>query len=339
MSKSRILLLIAVIFGVAVTAASFAWLGTVGDSATGPVGPFKAELIYERGREYLDEAEIGKAENAFLIIISKYPSSHYAERSLRHMASIYSKSKDYDKAAYYYRRLLKAFPHVADAGEIKKTIDELNMKHMASGLRTEDSVEYVVQPGDSLYAIAKKFNTTVPLIKKLNGLESDLIRVGQKLKLNVAKFSILVDKARNELILKKDGEPFKSYTVATGKNNSTPEGEFLIVDKMIEPAWTKPGVGVILPGDERYELGARWMPISKPGYGIHGTNDESTIGKQCTSGCVRMRNADVVELYEIVPKGTEVVIIDSAKKEKDAGGGSSVEGPVTASEIPNKTER
>ena len=55
------------------------------------------------------------------------------------------------------------------------------------------------------------------------------------------------------------------------------------------------------------------MPISIPGYGIHGTNDESSIGKQLTAGCVRMHNDDVVELYDIVPKGTVVEIIDGTE--------------------------
>ena len=321
MSKSKVFLLIAVVIVLIVTGFSFAGL-RMAQRGTADLSTLnKAGLVYERGEEYLAAAEVNKAENAFLIIINKYPGSGYAEKALRNMARIYSASEDYDKAAYYYKRLLKEFPHVKDADQVKALIEELNMKHISSGMRTEDSVEYAVQPGDSLYVIAKKFNTTVPLIKKINNLKSDMIRVGQKLKINVAKFSIHVDKAKNTLILKKDGEPFKTYKVATGENNSTPEGVFVIVDKMVRPPWTKPGVGVIMPDDERYELGERWMPISAPGYGIHGTNDDSSIGKQSTSGCVRMYNRDVVELYEIVPKGTEVEIVDSAAVE---------EGPVQA---------
>jgi lipoprotein-anchoring transpeptidase ErfK/SrfK len=52
------------------------------------------------------------------------------------------------------------------------------------------------------------------------------------------------------------------------------------------------------------------MGISHPGYGIHGSTDPSSIGKQATAGCVRMHNRDVEELYAIVPVGTEVVIED-----------------------------
>ncbi|MBD3379874.1 MAG: L,D-transpeptidase family protein [Candidatus Omnitrophica bacterium] len=144
----------------------------------------------------------------------------------------------------------------------------------------------------------------------MNSLNSDIIRVGQKLKINAGTFSILVDKSENTLVLKKDGEAVKTYTISTGKDNSTPVGVFRITDKVIGAPWTRPDGKVVLPGDPDYELGARWMAINEPGYGIHGTNDESTIGGQVTAGCVRMYNSDVIELYDIVTVGTEVRITD-----------------------------
>ena len=184
------------------------------------------------------------------------------------------------------------------------------MKKLLSSGPKQKNAEYVVKPGDFLYAIARKFNTTVALIKKMNGLESDTIHPGQKLKISVAKFSILVDKSENTLVLKRDGEVFKTYSVATGKDNSTPVGVVTIVDKMVKPVWTKPGVRLVMPDSEEYELGERWLSVSMKGYGIHGTNDEASIGKQLTAGCVRMRNEDVIELYDLVSIGTEVEIVD-----------------------------
>ena len=56
------------------------------------------------------------------------------------------------------------------------------------------------------------------------------------------------------------------------------------------------------------------MPLSIHGYGIHGTNDDSSIGRQATAGCVRMHNSDVIELYDMVTKGTAVEIVDSREK-------------------------
>ena len=52
------------------------------------------------------------------------------------------------------------------------------------------------------------------------------------------------------------------------------------------------------------------MGIDKKGYGIHGTIDPNAIGQQITAGCVRMTNADVEELFSIVPTGTDVTIVD-----------------------------
>jgi len=52
------------------------------------------------------------------------------------------------------------------------------------------------------------------------------------------------------------------------------------------------------------------MGIDFPGYGLHGTTDPKSLGKQVTQGCVRLSNSDVEELYTIVPIGTEVVIVD-----------------------------
>ena len=51
-------------------------------------------------------------------------------------------------------------------------------------------------------------------------------------------------------------------------------------------------------------------------YGIHGTNDESSIGSNASHGCIRMHNADVESLYEILPKGTTVIIQNSSKSDK-----------------------
>ncbi|MCX5714227.1 MAG: L,D-transpeptidase [Candidatus Omnitrophica bacterium] len=66
----------------------------------------------------------------------------------------------------------------------------------------------------------------------------------------------------------------------------------------------------MLPGSADNLLGTRWLGIDLPGYGIHGTVDPSSLGKQVTQGCVRMANSDAEELYSIVPTGTEVTIVD-----------------------------
>lgn len=273
---------------------------------------FKAGLLYQRAGDALREGLLETAESAYVRVVGSFPSSSVSGKALNALAEINISRGDLGKAVYYYERLLKASPDTPGAEAIRSSVAELNMRLMQSSIDTVDSIEYTVQRGDTLYGIARKFNTTVELIRDMNDLSTDLIMVGQKLKINISKFSIKVDKAANILYLEKDDEVFKAYKVATGKDNSTPTGVFTVTEKAVKPVWTKPGLGMIEYGHPEYELGARWIAISEKGYGIHGTNDESTIGSQVTAGCVRMYNDDVIELYNIIPVGTEVTIIDSA---------------------------
>lgn len=211
-----------------------------------------------------------------------------------------------------YQEILNNYPNYREAQEAQKRIEELNMKIIFSPtLITAASRYYEVKPGDSLVKIAKEFNTTIELITKINMLKSGVIRPYVKLKIWTAKFSVLVDKSQNILMLKSDGEIIKTYTVSTGKDNSTPVGTFKIKDKIVNPPWFKPGASEPIPPQSPENiLGTRWMGFDLPTYGIHGTVQPQSLGQQVTNGCVRMRNEDVEELYSFLPAGTEVTIID-----------------------------
>jgi lipoprotein-anchoring transpeptidase ErfK/SrfK len=212
-----------------------------------------------------------------------------------------------------YRKALENAQERADPANAEKaqeSLDNLNVRILFSGIMTPDSETYVVRKGDNLIRIAKKFNTTTGLITRSNNLKGSILRVGQKLKISKAQFSIVVDKSQNILTLKSNGEIFKTYRVSTGKNMTTPTGTFRIINKIIDPSWFPSGKKMVPAGDPENVLGSRWMGISSPSYGIHGTIDPASIGQNVTEGCVRMKNPDVEELYTIVPEGTEVVIID-----------------------------
>lgn len=194
--------------------------------------------------------------------------------------------------------------------QIQEKIQSINIKLLFSSYNEGNcSKKYKVKRGDALSKIAKKFNTTVGLIKKANNLTSNKIIPGQELKVNVCEFSIVVDKSQNLLFLKRNGEIFKTYIVATGTDGRTPEGEFEIINKLVKPTWYKAGA-IVLPDNPDNILGSRWMGIDKSGYGIHGTTEPESLGQQVTLGCVRMSNEEVEELYNIVPVGTEVVIVE-----------------------------
>lgn len=92
-----------------------------------------------------------------------------------------------------------------------------------------------------------------------------------------------------------DGSRFvKRYPIAVGKMlTPTPTGNYQIINK--EPN----------PGGP---FGVMWMGLSRPHYGIHGTNNPDSIGKMVSHGCIRMYNHDVLKLSKLVPIGTNVYI-------------------------------
>lgn len=230
--------------------------------------------------------------------------------SLYQEALSWESKGEFAKAIKLYQELIKQFPDLEQISELERRLWALNIKMLFSPDVTEKDVVYKVEPGDTLNKIAAKYNTTVDLIKRSNKLESDMIRPGDRLKTSTAKYSVIVDKSQNLLILKADDEIFKVYSVATGKHNCSPTGTFQIVEKLLNPDWYKNGEGIIPSGTAENILGSRWLGISEPQYGIHGGAKEEDLGQQLTNGCIRMTNLDVEELFTILPRGTEVTIIE-----------------------------
>lgn len=181
-------------------------------------------------------------------------------------------------------------------------------------LRLEDlekmSVEHVVVSGETLGGISAECHVGLGLLKRLNGIENEnRVRVGRKLRVIGGPFSIAIHKKEKTLTVFLKDQPVKTYDVAVGRNDSTPEGDFSILTKIVEPVWTDPFSRVqIKAGDPRYPLGTRWMQFAPYGYGIHGTNDPSSIKKEASFGCIRMLKSDVEELYDWVCIGSKVKV-------------------------------
>lgn len=209
-----------------------------------------------------------------------------------------------------YQTLIQYDLPTEDRLSLEQAMEELNIKILFSPLITPDSFSYTVEPGDSLYKIAKEYHTTVDLIKKSNLLADDSIRPGMSLKISKAVYSIVVDISENHLKLYSDQELLKTYPVATGrKGHKTPAGTFTIVNKLIDPTWYKAGA-VVPPESPDNILGTRWLGFSLATYGIHGTTLPETIGTHVSEGCIRMMNHDVEELYAIVPLNTTVTVTE-----------------------------
>ncbi len=230
-------------------------------------------------------------------------------------SALSGQAKDYEakgnllEARSVYQRLLNEFPASGEVANWHKKTEDLNIALLFSPIIIPGSVPYEIKPGDTLIKIAREFKTTPELLTRSNNLSGDKIMPGKKIKVWNVPFSILVDKSQNILLLKVNEDVIKTYVVSTGANNCTPVGTFKIVNKLTHPTWFKAGA-VVPPGSSENVLGSRWMGFDLAGYGIHGTTEPQSLGKQVTQGCVRLANSDVEELYTLIPAGTEVTIVD-----------------------------
>ncbi len=230
-------------------------------------------------------------------------------QELSQEALSFKKEHEWLKAKEIYGTLMTHYPDYEDMEAVQKNLEEVNLRMIFSNSPSPQTVVYEVQNGDTLGKIAKKFSTTVDLIKKKNNLTSDIIQTGRKLYVWMGTFHIFVDKSQNILILKDREDVVKVYDVATGANNVTPVGTFKITSKLVDPVWFKAGA-IIPPESPQNILGSRWLGFDLPGYGIHGTVEPDQMRAQVTAGCIRMRNEDVEELYSLIPIGTTVVVKD-----------------------------
>lgn len=107
-------------------------------------------------------------------------------------------------------------------------------------------------------------------------------------------YRIIIDLSDRKLHLLDGNIVTRSFPVGIGKMvTQTPTGEFTIINKQANPGGP---------------FGAFWMGLSKPHYGIHGTNNPSSIGHMVSLGCIRMYNDDVLALSKLVPIHTRVTI-------------------------------
>jgi len=242
--------------------------------------------------------------------LSKIEKASREEKELFDTAKKSYGSGDLLSARIAYQKIMEKFPGSVNIRKAQSALEDMNIQIMASSIPTPDSVSYEIGDGDTLARIARKFSTTQDLIMKSNGLKNAaVVPLGRKLKIHNEKMSIVIDKSMNILTLKSQDKIVKTYRVATGVNNCTPIGNFKIINKIINPPWYTTG-GVIPPDNPKNILGSRWLGLSVQGYGIHGTTEPRSLGNQVTSGCVRMKNSEVEELYSLVPEGTEVIIVD-----------------------------
>ena len=251
-------------------------------------------VIIDVKKEEKKEKDEGKKGLHSYKVVSEYLKNGKKYEARNELSDLYFAETDKDKQA-----------------EIKNKLDELNAELVFSKEHSPDAFIYVVRPGDTLIGIASKYNTNYEFIVRINNKHRTSIRVGERLKILKGNVTVLVDKSDYTLTLLLDGRFIKQYPVGTGKSDKTPEGKFIVDNKLINPVWYSPD-GIYQFGDPKNILGTRWIGFEDKkglyGYGIHGTTDPDTIGKEMSNGCIRLRNEDVEDLFDYVKAKMTVVI-------------------------------
>lgn len=133
--------------------------------------------------------------------------------------------------------------------------------------------------------------------------------------------TIVIDTNQRFLYLVQAGGKARRYGVGVGKPGFEWAGTHKITQKKHWPDWRPPAEMIArekkkgrilpryMPGGPANPLGARALYLGSTLYRIHGTNQPWTIGRAVSSGCIRMRNEDVVDLYERVKTGTKVIVM------------------------------
>jgi len=232
------------------------------------------------------------------------------------------------EAAESFSRLLLAevaSPWPADAGRLagwSAKLSDAQRGNRWNRRGTWRSTEIVVQPGDSLISVRKRAVAADPnlvvctgQIARANQLDGEVIHPGAKLRIPLDPVSVLVDLDAHWAFYMAGDEVVAAWPVGVGKESSaTRVGTFTVGEKTKEPMWFPQGRKPVPYGDPENPLGTRWIAWNdREGnttrLGFHGTNEPDSIGRDASLGCIRMRTADVEELFEVLPRGATVRVV------------------------------
>lgn len=196
---------------------------------------------------------------------------------------------------------------------------------VVGGVRT-----YEVRPNDTLTSVGARAGIEVRTLARDNALSPTArLRTGDSLTIDNRHIvpaglagGIVLNIPQRMLFVTVAGTPTRGYPVAVGRSTwRTPLGSFAVAVKEVDPVWDVPVsiqremeregrviVTKVRPGPDN-PLGTRWIGLSVPGVGIHGTNEPGSVYRFTTHGCIRMHPDDVAALFDLVEPGTAVEII------------------------------
>jgi lipoprotein-anchoring transpeptidase ErfK/SrfK len=166
---------------------------------------------------------------------------------------------------------------------------EVVMRHNRAESRTTAAAAIILLAAISAIAEEKRKSVEALILKE----ESRPVR------------RIVVSIQDRKLALVEEDRVIKIWSTAVGAESTpSPNGIYTVVNRLSKPTYYKPGK-VVPPGPSN-PLGTRWLGLSLKGFGIHGTNAPGSIGRKASHGCIRMRNRDIEELFNLVEVGIVV---------------------------------
>ena len=123
---------------------------------------------------------------------------------------------------------------------------------------------------------------------------------------------LVVDLSDRQVSLYQNDVWQASYDIAIGREGwETPSGNFAVLNMQEHPVWQNPISGEVVESPTENPLGSRWIGFWTDGVhqiGFHGTNQEESIGQAVSHGCIRMRDAEIQQLFTQVTVGTPVIV-------------------------------
>ncbi|MDX1564467.1 MAG: L,D-transpeptidase family protein [Phycisphaeraceae bacterium] len=185
---------------------------------------------------------------------------------------------------------------------------------------------HTVEAGQLMSRVARTYRTDWSFLSRLNGdLDARRVRVGQKLKVVPGPYHAVVDKSDHRLDLfigKGPADPNRmfvySFKVGLGTDGSTPVGLFEVKNRVTNPGWIHPRTGQHYDrNDKNNPIGEHWVGLrgldahtkNQKGYGLHGTIEPQSIGRDASMGCVRMLPQDIALVHSVMESGASRVLI------------------------------
>jgi len=222
-------------------------------------------------------------------------------------------------ARQIYRQLLVR----KDAEEIRafveRKIGDINNTLLFSDRPMPEKTKHRIEAGDLIAKLTKKYGNTQDFLLKANGIEKpELLRIGRGIwVMDNPVFELTVFKKGGSAVLTLNGRFFKRYVIGVGKSEASPKGTYRVSGRIKNPDFAGSEPSEKDATDSKSAMGTCWLALAATdetpevnNFGLHGTWNESSLGRPSDAGYIRFRNADIEELYVLLPLGSLVNIAD-----------------------------